>query len=48
MKASVKTWHFLADFRTIGIDTEPALSFLKKTYPDQVNISSFIERLLNK
>ena len=24
------------EFRTIGIDTEPALSFLKKKYPNQV------------
>ena len=26
------------EFRTVGIDTEPALSFLKKTYPNQVKI----------
>ena len=24
------------EFHTIGIETEPALSFLKKTYPEQV------------
>ena len=24
------------EFRTVGIETEPALSFLRKTYPDQV------------
>ncbi len=24
------------EFHTIGIETEPALSFLRKTYPDQV------------
>jgi methylase of polypeptide subunit release factors len=32
-----KLVHYLSDqFRTVGIDTEPAYSFLKKTYPDQV------------
>jgi 2-polyprenyl-3-methyl-5-hydroxy-6-metoxy-1,4-benzoquinol methylase len=25
------------EFKTIGIETEPALSFLRKTFPDQVN-----------
>jgi len=24
------------EFRTVGIETEPALSFLRKTYPNQV------------
>ncbi len=38
MIPSEKNTIFLADFRTIGIETEPSLSFLKKTYPDEVNI----------
>ena len=25
------------EFRTVGIETEPALSFLQKTYPNQVS-----------
>ena len=25
------------EFKTIGIETEPALSFLRKTFPDQVH-----------
>ena len=33
-----KLVHYLSkEFKTIGIETEPALSFLRKTYPDQVH-----------
>jgi 16S rRNA A1518/A1519 N6-dimethyltransferase RsmA/KsgA/DIM1 with predicted DNA glycosylase/AP lyase activity len=35
--AGYKTVHVLSkEFRTIGVETEPALSFLRKTYPDLV------------
>ena len=27
------------EFRTVGIETEPALSFLRKTYPNQVSFN---------
>ena len=28
------------EFKTIGMETEPALSFLKQTYPDQIWIDT--------
>jgi hypothetical protein len=28
------------EFQTIGIETEPALSFLRNKYPDKVSLSS--------
>jgi hypothetical protein len=35
--AGWKLVHYLAkEFKTIGVETEPAISFLRKTYPDLV------------
>ena len=34
-----KLVHYLSnEFKTVGIETEPALSFLRKTYPEQVKL----------
>ena len=30
------------EFRTVGIETEPALSFLRKTYPNQVSFNNHL------
>ena len=38
--AGWKLVHYLSkEFHTIGVETEPAISFLRKTYPDLVIIN---------
>ena len=34
------------EFKTIGVETEPALSFLRKTYPDQVPLRKLLSVVL--
>jgi hypothetical protein len=43
--AGWKLVNFLSkEFRTIGMETEPAISFLKKTYPELVKTEEREER----